>query len=206
MVFTGEDEAELSFRHMHARCFLIGNGEAEIRITDPGKKIKLRKIEAMMQKLQKKLAKEDVQRVSLLADGGSELEKSLKESRVLKLSRTEYMFSLMPDRERKNEGGAELLLTNGVEEEEETIIVRSGEKGVFTAKLRPFNDGMYIYGVEVSEDMRHQGYGTKYMKSIAYAFRDTKLYLQVGSRNVIACRLYRKLGFEAETEVGYFEL
>ncbi len=206
LVFTSEDEAELSYRHMLAGCFLLGNGEAEIKITDCGGKPKVRKLEALALKARKKLAKEDVHRVYMLAEGGSELEKAMRESRILKLSRSEYMFSLAPDRDRKEEAGAEILLTNGVEEEEETIIVESGDKGVFTAKLRPLNDGMYIYGVEVREDMRHEGYGTKYMKSIMYAFRDTKLYLQVGSPNVIACRLYGKLGFETETEILYFTL
>ncbi|MCR5583811.1 MAG: GNAT family N-acetyltransferase [Lachnospiraceae bacterium] len=206
LTFTAEDEAELSYRHMLAGCFLLGNGEAEIKVTDYGRKLKVHKLEALAIKAKKKLAKENVHSVYMLAEGGSELEKVLRESRVLKLSRSEYMFSLKPDTDRKNEEGAEILLTNGVEEEEETIIVESGEKGVFTAKLRPFNDGMYIYGVEVREDMRHEGYGTKYMKSIMYAFRDTKLYLQVGSPNVIACKLYRKVGFETETEILYFTL
>ncbi len=202
--FTSEDEAVISFRLMQAECFLIGNGEAEIKITYYGKKVKIRKLEALAIKAGKKLAKEKVNRIYMLADGGSEVEKCLKESRLFKPARVEYMFSLKPDPDRKNEEGAEILLTNGVEDEEETIIVESGEKGLFTAKLRPYNDGMYIYGVEVREDMRHEGYGTKYMKSIAHSFRDTKLYLQVGSPNVIACRLYRKVGFEIEDEVSYF--
>ncbi len=206
LIFTADDEAKIIAGHMEADCFLLGNGEAEVKITAFGKKPVVRRFESFAAKVAKKLSKEDAERVYFIAEGGSDTELCMRESRKIKPSHREYMFALKPDPDRKNEEGAELLLTNGVEEEEDTIIVRSGEKGIFTAKLRSYNGGMYIYSVEVREDMRHCGYGTKYMKSIAYAFRDTKLYLQVGSPNEIACRLYRHAGFEVETELVYYTL
>ncbi len=206
MTFTADDEAKIRSGSIKADCFLLGDGEAEVRITGFGRFTGPRRIGAFAEKVRKRLAREEILRICFIADGGSDADSLMQKSKKLRLSRKEYMFSLGQDPDRKAVEGAELLLTNSVEEDEETILVRSGEKGVFTAKLRPFGDGMYIYGVEVEEDMRNRGYGTKYMKSIAYAFREKKLYLQVGSPNAIACRLYVHAGFEVETELCYYEL
>lgn len=203
LTYTSEDELKIVSRGLQADCFLVGNGEAEVKI-DKDESPKLFKLELFARKVCKKLVKEGICDVYFLAEGGSKIEECLKKSRRFGLSDTEYMFFLNPDQDRKAEAGAELLVRNGKEEEGETIIVESAEKGVFIAKLRPLNGGMYIYGVEVREDLRGQGFGKKYMKSLIHGFRDTKLYLQVGSSNKIACKLYRSIGFEAESEVCYY--
>ncbi len=205
LFFTGEDEAKIYTRHIQGICFLNGENEAEIKITAclrPG----AGKIESFAARVGKKLSEKGIDQIFFIAEGGSELEKCMKESRKLTLSRIEYMFRMLPDAGRQAEEGAELLLTDVTEDDEEITVVHSAEKDVFTAKLRPYKDGMYIYGVEVRENMRNKGYGTKYMKSICYAFRNKPLYLQVGSPNTVACRLYRHTGFDIETELCYYVL
>ena len=205
LLLTDEDEAKIYTGHIRAICFFTGDNEAEIKITDcvrPG----AGKIEAFAAGAKKKLSKKGIIGLSFIAEGGSEVENCMKRSKKLRLSRIEYMFRMLPDEKRQAEEGAELLLTDVTEDGEEITVVHSAEKDLFTARLRPYNGGMYIYGVEVREDMRHKGYGTKYMKSICYAFRNKPLYLQVGSPNTVACRLYRHTGFETETELCYYVL
>ncbi len=205
IVHTGEDEAKIYSFGASADCYFLGDGEAEIKIDGRGRHLSVTGAELFALRAVKKLEREDISAVYFIADGNSETAELMRKSRRFTLSKTEYMFALRPDPDRKAEDGAGLLFVN-VTGEEDTIIVRSGEKDVFTAKLRPYNGGMYIYGVEVREDLRHRGYGTRYMRSLAYAFREKALYLQVGSPNEIACRLYRHAGFEIETEMVYYEI
>ena len=63
-----------------------------------------------------------------------------------------------------------------------------------------------LYEVEVKEDLRNKGFGTKYMLSLMNSFKDMTLFLQVGSKNVAAVKLYRKLGFEVTEEVCYYKM
>ncbi len=206
IIHTGEDEAKIYSFGLSADCFFIGDNEAEVKINDSDRHFSVAGTEFFARRAVKKLSKEGISEVRFIADGRSMIAELMRRSGKFTLLKTEYMFLLRPDPDRKAEEGAGLLFVNGTGDEEDTIIVTSGEKDVFTAKLRPYNNGMYIYGVEVREDLRHRGYGTRYMRSLAYAFRETDLYLQVGSPNEIACRLYRHAGFEIETEMVYYEI
>ncbi len=203
IAFTAEDEAKIKTAVIQADCYLVGDDEAEVKIINM-KRPSWRKLDSFAAKTVKKLSKEGITKVSFIAAAGTETELLMRGSGKLKLMSSEYMFSLATDPDRTAEEGASLLFTTDPDEDEDTTVVRSGEKDVFTAKIRPYLDGAYIFGVEVNEGLRSRGYGTRYMKSIAYAYRDRKLYLQVGSANVIACRLYRHAGFEVETEICYY--
>ncbi len=142
LIFTSEDEGKILFRKLEAECFLLGNGEAEVKITSCPDKVSVRTIDSFAKKVARKLAKEKVTVAYLITEAGTALDEKCRESKVLRMSRSEYMFKLEPDPDREKEPGAELLLTNGVAEEEDTIIVSSGEKDVLTATLRPSSDGM----------------------------------------------------------------
>lgn len=95
--------------------------------------------------------------------------------------------------------------------EQEILCTRADEEGLFSCRLRPYKDGCYIYGVLVREDMRGRGIGTAAMRELLARIDELPaaaatggLYLQVGSYNEPAVRLYRGLGFETETEFVYY--
>lgn len=96
--------------------------------------------------------------------------------------------------------------------EDEILCTRTDQKGLFSCRLRPYRDGYYIYGVFVREDMRGRGIATDAMGELLARMDELpkaesgNLYLQVGSYNEPAVRLYRQFGFETETEFGYYRI
>lgn len=120
---------------------------------------------------------------------------------------SEFMLKRLP---KKEEGFCERNLS--IEQSEQEIIcTRTEEEGLFSCRLRPYRDGCYIYGVLVREDMRGKGIGTAAMRELLArtdelpaAAATGGLYLQVGSYNEPAMRLYRGLDFETETEFVYY--
>ena len=204
LVYTEEDEGELSFLNMHASCFRVEDYGWEVKMEDKGYGKLGTELFGML--ILKRLKREVTRRVYFIADMDSPLDGILKKSRRFNIFQTEYMFCLEPDENRRPEENAELLFDEEEEDGEKMILVRSAEEGIFKAKLRPYGDGLYIYGVEVRYDMRFKGYGSRYMRSIDYAFKDKKLYLQVGSYNEAACNLYRHAGYREESGIDYFAL
>lgn len=95
--------------------------------------------------------------------------------------------------------------------EDEILCTRDDMEELFLCRLRPYKDGYYLYGVFVREDMRGRGIATASMKELLARMDELPkasgtLYLQVGSYNEPAMRLYRRLGFETETEFGYYRV
>ncbi len=120
---------------------------------------------------------------------------------------SEFMLKRIP---KKEEGIKEQNLS--IEQSEQEILcTRADEEGLFSCRIRPYRDGCYIYGVSVREDMRGKGIGTAAMKELLARIDELPtaaamggLYLQVGSYNKPAMRLYQGLDFKAETEFVYY--
>lgn len=94
---------------------------------------------------------------------------------------------------------------------QEILCTRADEEGLFSCRIRPYRDGYYIYGVLVREDMRGKGIATAAMRELLARIDELPsavatggLYLQVGSYNESAMRLYRGLDFRTETEFVYY--
>ena len=208
------DELKLTGLGFSAEVYDVGNNEAEVRLT-------LNNIASMKEdraskkarekaaKITKYLTKRGYRNIYYLADSKNDMNRAFSGKYALPLDHSEYMMSWrFSEGLPESDGG--IVVTSGAEddtdiEEKDAIVINSVEKDVFSAHLMPFRDGMYIYEVEVKEDMRNKGFGTKYMLSLMNSFKDMTLFLQVGSKNVAAVKLYRKLGFEVTEEVCYYK-
>lgn len=209
-----EDEAELSFS-----------------ISEISKNISEKVIFKMIKRIKRlcrALKKEGFFTCTFTAEAGSFSEQVLMEiersTGVVKKIHSEYMLKRMPEplENSASEKTAAVFMeenraadTSAVTEQKLSILqqeneircVWNGEEDLFSCKLKPYRDGYYIYEVIVREEMRNQGIGTAAMKELLEKeeFLGT-MYLQVGSYNERAVHLYRKLGFETETELCYYRM
>lgn len=212
--YLSEDELKLTGLGYESEVYLMGYGEAEVK-TDLKKadsittKKAAAKIGRISKKIAKKLLKLGYDDVHFLAEKGTPSENAYGDSKVCHQDFSEYMMKWQMSEKYVFGSEAEIVLM-GVEaddtdmEQKDAVIVNSAEAGVFTAKVMPYRDGVYVFEVEVNESMRRRGKGYKYMHSLMNAFKDTPIYLQVGSKNAAACGLYRKLGFEVVQELCYY--
>lgn len=63
----------------------------------------------------------------------------------------------------------------------------------------------YLFGVCIAAAYRHQGLGSRFLDQVMGQVADKPLKLGVESDNLIARRLYQKLGFTDETQVWYVQ-
>lgn len=210
------DEAKASGIGFESDIYYMGNGEAEVKteLKDIAK-MNVRKAAAKITSVSKhilsKLAKNDCSYVHFVAEAGTDIHSAYENAKAFHVDYSEYIMKWEYSEKDSFDCEAGIVLM-GVEDEDtdleqkDAIIVNSAEAGIFKAKLMPYKDGMYVYEVEVAEGERHKGNGYKYMRSIMNSFKDAPLYLQVGSRNEIACALYKKLGFNVEQGLCYYLL
>lgn len=210
-----EDEAKFSGAGFDADVFYLGNGEAEVGvrlsgIEKMGQKKASTKLSRITSAITKKISKNGYFDILYPAEKGSLLELACEGSKKLHKEYSEYMMLWKCGKTDIFENEAGLVLTSAEEEntdqeQKDAINVKSAESDIFKAKLMPYKDGMYVYEVEVKESERRKGNGFKYMHSIMNSFKDAPLYLQVGSRNIAAFELYKKLGFEVNQEMCYYK-
>ncbi len=227
---SNEDEYKAVKGKLSADVFLMGDGSSEVVISEDGlseiksDKGRCRKVGAFAGAIAKVLKKKSVNKIHLTADGGSIVDETLKATKNVAYDYSEYIFKKEADTQgtsqvneadtqgtpSENEESCILLDTKSAEdtdfEEKNAINVRSREEGVFSAKIMPYMDGMYVYEVEVKESLRHQGYGTRHMEALLRAFSDAPVYLQVSSKNTPAVGLYKKLGFTVSTAINYYSI
>ncbi len=106
-------------------------------------------------------------------------------------------------------------------EDDEYVLYQDDEAGAW-CKLAFFPGTAYLYGFEVEESLRRQGYGRYFLKKLAEALLTWQedptsqvqlppqagvvhtMLLQVGSRNEAACRLYGSCGFAVTEKLEYY--
>lgn len=88
-----------------------------------------------------------------------------------------------------------------------------GEKEWFGRCRLAFFSGTgtaYLYGFEIRQEVRRQGYGRLFLKKLSEMLLSEgevhTMLLQVGSRNEAACGLYRSCGFEVTEQLSYYLL
>ena len=108
-----------------------------------------------------------------------------------------------------------------LEPEEDEYVLYAGEDAVAWCKLAFFPGTAYLYGFEVEELFRRQGYGKWFLQQLAqsllcwqldpeeevvpsHAGEVHTMLLQVGSRNVAACGLYQGCGFAVTEKLDYY--
>ena len=87
------------------------------------------------------------------------------------------------------------------------ILLKEGQViGVCTVDLS--GNSSYLYGLAVAEAYRGQGYGSYLAKSVVnqlIAQNDKSFQIAVEDSNVVAKRLYEKIGFVKQTQVVYLK-
>ncbi len=109
-----------------------------------------------------------------------------------------------------------------LEQEEDEYVLYQGDEAVAWCKLAFFPGTAYLYGFEVEESLRRQGYGRYFLKQLAQSLLDRQadptsdvqlppqagevhtMLLQVGTRNVAACGLYDSCGFAVTEKLDYY--
>ena len=189
------------------RLYVVGEQEAELSLELPDE-IKeesaglLSDMKKVLKKLTRLLQKEGFMECSFVEEKGKVQETIfwiLNSTRVVSKSHSEYFLKKVS--EQNAEEPQKLLI---LQEKNEFFCTWAEEESLFSCKLRPYLDGYYVYEVLVREDMRGKGIGTAAMQELTA--RMGTCYLQVSSRNERALRLYRRLGFETETELCYYQL
>ncbi len=217
LIETNEDEYQAVKGKLLADVYFMGDGSAEISMDNASidlvktEKSQLKKIDAFAKAVSKAVKKKGIQKSYMVAEQGSVTDKALKESKNAALDYSEYIFKKAADEINtmtEEEESCIILDTKSSEdtdiEQKNAILVKSKEAGVFSAKIMPYMDGMYVYEVEVQEVLRHKGYGTRHMEALIRAFSDAPIYLQVSSKNIPAIGLYKKLGFDISTGINYY--
>ena len=96
-----------------------------------------------------------------------------------------------------DEGGLKYTLFDGAEE--------GGTAGVYEGGCE-----LFIYGVEIKENLRGQGYGAAFtgllIRDLKRSRPGKQIKLQVRSDNVPAMRIYESCGFVTESERIYYSL
>ena len=109
-----------------------------------------------------------------------------------------------------------------LEQEEDEYVLYQDDEAVAWCKLAFFPGTAYLYGFEVEESLRRQGYGRYFLKQLAQSLLDRQadptsdvqlppqagevhtMLLQVGTRNVAACGLYDSCGFAVTEKLDYY--
>lgn len=109
-----------------------------------------------------------------------------------------------------------------LEQEEDEYVLYQGEEAVAWCKLAFFPGTAYLYGFEVEESLRRQGYGKYFLQQLAHSLLEWQadpntdiqlpphagevhtMLLQVGTRNVAACGLYDSCGFAVTEKLDYY--
>jgi len=117
------------------------------------------------------------------------------------------------------EGDNEKLFA--LEQDEEEYVLYQGDEAAAWCKLAFFPGTAYLYGFEVEESLRRQGYGRYFLKRLAQSLLEWQadpasevqippqageihtMLLQVGTRNAAACGLYETCGFEVTEKLDY---
>ena len=192
----GDEEAEISIREML---------QEEVGNTKSNQKEVICEVTKCLKEAFRLLWDEGMEEAVLVEKKGSDVEKILGSTGVVQKVYSEYMMrkELLPAEDTTDgENREELSLT----EQEDGIVGENRDK-TFFCHLQPYQDGYYLFEVEVDKKVRNRGIATRCLSSL---FRElakekpTVLYLQVGSYNEPAMHLYRKLGFEISEELCYY--
>ena len=85
-----------------------------------------------------------------------------------------------------------------------------GDAEVGTAGMYVGGRELFIYGVEIKENLRGQGYGTALtellIRDIRHSHPDKQIKVQVRSDNTPAMHIYERLGFVVESERIYYAI
>lgn len=231
--WKGEDEGEAVFLQRgkeFCRIFVYVTAEdaAELVLklsaaAEPASQGKafLSDVEGCFAALAAALRKEGLTECSFLSEEGSQgagLFHALADAGVVQKAYSEFLLKKelseelqkqqkLQEEPQIQQGKPNLLDISGTAE---GVFLCTAADGLFSCKLRCYQDGYYVYEVLVREGMRGRGIGTAAMSELLARLGELPqtaagtLYLQVGSYNEPAMRLYRRLGFEIETELCYY--
>lgn len=149
----------------------------------------------------------------LVSDGKSEDARAMLSHKQLTVDHSEMMMA-MPMAElaqlRPACGGKERDLPQdlSVAQEGEEYILRKQDQLIGRCRLAFFPGTAYLYGFQIEEGCRHQGYGRLFLKLLAQTQPEEihTMLLQVGSRNEAACGLYRSCGFVVTEQLDYYRI
>lgn len=218
----GETQAELSF-------------DEEIREIDEISEKVIFEMTKFLKKIQKRLRRENLTDILLPAEAESKAAAALWElhsTGVVEYDCSEYMLKKQCNpKEYVAKEGLPLDDTECPQSKTLSILPGKNENDYFSCRVAPYLDGCYLYEISVREDMQNQGIGTAAMKELMQRAREImqvnrcggqtadspagladngnspgSFYLQVSSKNPRALHLYRKLGFQTQTELCYFRL
>lgn len=217
LTFADEEEGVLSLSEGELECFRarvypMGDGEAEVSAQDVGILSEIQKYDIIPEFVIRKVIKCIIVTIGALKENGitepvfltekaTKFEEILGSTTVVQKRYSEFMMYLPPEQVEttRNCGRREELIR--YEQTEEGYICRNEDRSFF-AKVSPYRDGWYVYEVEVRYDRRRTGIATACMGVLAERF--LQMYLQVGSYNEPAVRLYEKLGFQVIEELCYY--
>ncbi len=212
-----EETAVLSFREgkkeiLRFEVYPLGETEAQIEAVQAQKYLELlyteKKQEIVIQEVTE-MVEDALDSLRMQGFGtawfalkkGNALERILDSTNVVPKMHSEYMMYC------ENGAGTGENAVGGSGERVFYTETESGydvknREGSFFCRLSPFRGGFYVYEVEVAEKERGKGIATECMTELMRRF--PKLYLQVGSYNVPAMCLYKKLKFEVIEEVCFY--
>lgn len=189
----GEEEAQIEAAQVQQYLEPLYTGEKQEIVT--------RKVTEMIREALDNLRMRGFETVWFALKKGNALEKILDSTKVVPKMYSEYMLcrhGTVEKEENCDSAAGETVCCRITESGYEV----SNREGTFFCRLSPFRGGFYVYEVEVVEKERRKGIATTCMTELMQKFPD--LYLQVGSYNVPAVRLYEKLKFEMIEEVCFY--
>ena len=215
--FLNEEEAILSLYETEEKMlrffvYPMGEGMAEVTAQDMGLLSRNQKIEEMSGKITEKMTKYIIKvfevleqagfsEVTFVERKGTNFEQILRSTEVVQKIYSEFMMKSPKKRATTTSSCVDKTEKMKYSEDEGGYVCRNKD-GSFFARVSSYQDGWYVYEVEVSYDKRRIGIGTECMRNLMERF--PQLYLQVGSYNEAAMGLYRKLGFEVIEELCYY--
>ena len=208
-VFSLYEEEEELLRFL---VYPFEDGEAEIKAQDVGLMREIQDYEIIPEIVTRRiisclvsafgvLEKAGYPETLIVTEKATKLEELLGSTNVVQRSHSELMMFLPPERVDDTINCSEREEIIHYEQVEEGYICRNEDRS-FYAKVSPYRDGWYVYEMEVRYDRRRTGIATACMGVLSERF--LQLYLQVGSYNVPAVRLYEKLGFCVIEELCYY--
>ena len=208
LTFLNEEEGVLSFFEdgkeiLRFSVYPFEDGETEVKAQNVGileeiqefdiiPEIVIRKITKCIIGLFDSMEEAGFTETLILAEKATKLEEILHSTDVVRKAYSELMMYLPPENAETTRSCGEREEVIRYEQTEEGYICRNADRSFF-AKVARYRDGWYVYEVEVRYDKRRTGIATACMGILTERF--LQLYLQVGSYNEPAVRLYEKLGF-----------
>lgn len=217
LTFFNEEEGAIAFFEEGKELFRFSvypfeGGEAEVKAQNVGLLEEIEECDIIPEIITRKVTKCVMTLFAVMEEAGftetliltekaTKLEEILGSTGVVQKAYSELMMYLPSENVETTRSCGKREEVIRYEQTEEGYICRNADRSFF-AKVARYGDGWYVYEVEVRYDRRRIGIATACMGILAERF--LQLYLQVGSYNEPAVRLYEKLGFQVIEDLCYY--